>query len=37
TGLEDTLFLPDGGRAASNAELVVAGTTEWASARRGDD
>ncbi|MDI6517867.1 3-keto-5-aminohexanoate cleavage protein [Streptomyces coelicoflavus] len=36
TGLEDTLFLPDGGRAASNAELVVAGTREWASARRGD-
>ncbi|MFC9061642.1 3-keto-5-aminohexanoate cleavage protein [Streptomyces sp. NPDC057074] len=34
-GLEDTLFLPDGSRAASNAELVRAGLEEWASARRG--
>ncbi|MFB7090638.1 3-keto-5-aminohexanoate cleavage protein [Streptomyces sp. NPDC056296] len=33
-GLEDTLFLPDGRRAASNAELVTAGLAEWASARR---
>ncbi|GHA39625.1 3-keto-5-aminohexanoate cleavage protein [Streptomyces anthocyanicus] len=36
-GLEDTLRLPDGGRAASNAELVTAGTREWAAARRGHD
>ncbi|MFE1239933.1 3-keto-5-aminohexanoate cleavage protein [Streptomyces tendae] len=34
-GLEDTLFLPDGGRAASNAALVVACLSEYASARRG--
>ncbi|WP_185832697.1 3-keto-5-aminohexanoate cleavage protein [Streptomyces sp. WAC 04229] len=34
-GLEDTLLLPDGSRAASNAELVRAGLAEWASARRG--
>ncbi|MFE5398252.1 3-keto-5-aminohexanoate cleavage protein [Streptomyces sp. NPDC056568] len=33
-GLEDTLCLPDGRRAASNAELVTAGLAEWASARR---
>ncbi|MET9823628.1 3-keto-5-aminohexanoate cleavage protein [Streptomyces sp. NPDC006349] len=33
-GLEDTLCLPDGGRAASNAELVTAGVREWAAARR---
>ncbi|MGW8065683.1 3-keto-5-aminohexanoate cleavage protein [Streptomyces ziwulingensis] len=33
-GLEDTLHLPDGRRAASNAELVTAGLTEWTSARR---
>ncbi|CAL9627660.1 3-keto-5-aminohexanoate cleavage protein [Streptomyces sp. enrichment culture] len=32
-GLEDTLFLPDGSRAASNAELVTAALREWASAR----
>ncbi|WP_461711898.1 3-keto-5-aminohexanoate cleavage protein [Streptomyces sp. DSM 41013] len=36
-GLEDTLRLPDGGRATSNAELVTAGTREWAAARRGHD
>ncbi|BDE38451.1 3-keto-5-aminohexanoate cleavage protein [Streptomyces lividans] len=36
-GLEDTLRLPDGCRAASNAELVTAGTREWAAARRGHD
>ncbi|GGL50363.1 hypothetical protein GCM10010095_39000 [Streptomyces anthocyanicus] len=36
-GLEDTLRLPDGGWAASNAELVTAGTREWAAARRGHD
>ncbi|MFJ6074892.1 3-keto-5-aminohexanoate cleavage protein [Streptomyces sp. NPDC093065] len=35
-GLEDTLFLPDGSRAASNAELVTAAVAEWTSARRGD-
>jgi uncharacterized protein (DUF849 family) len=34
-GLEDTLFLPGGGRAGSNAALVTAGLREWASARRG--
>ncbi|MCF2131192.1 3-keto-5-aminohexanoate cleavage protein [Strepomyces sp. STD 3.1] len=34
-GLEDTLSLPDGSRAASNAALVRAGLKEWASARRG--
>ncbi|MGW5563289.1 3-keto-5-aminohexanoate cleavage protein [Streptomyces tendae] len=34
-GLEDTLFLPDGGRAASNAALVSAGLSAYASARRG--
>ncbi|WP_345616840.1 3-keto-5-aminohexanoate cleavage protein [Streptomyces ziwulingensis] len=34
-GLEDTLFLPDGRRAASNAELVGAGLTEWRTAREG--
>ncbi|MEU6448845.1 3-keto-5-aminohexanoate cleavage protein [Streptomyces sp. NPDC046979] len=34
-GLEDTLFLPDGSRAASNADLVRAGLEEWAAARRG--
>ncbi|MFJ8148303.1 3-keto-5-aminohexanoate cleavage protein [Streptomyces sp. NPDC096048] len=34
-GLEDTLLLPDGRRAASNAELVTAGLAEWASARQG--
>ncbi|WP_432184629.1 3-keto-5-aminohexanoate cleavage protein [Streptomyces tendae] len=34
-GLEDTLFLPDGGRAASNAALVNAGLSAYASARRG--
>ncbi len=33
-GLEDTLFLPDGGRAASNAALVTACLGEYASARR---
>jgi hypothetical protein len=33
-GLEDTLRLPDGRRAASNAELVAAASAEWASARR---
>ncbi|MFF9104416.1 3-keto-5-aminohexanoate cleavage protein [Streptomyces rubrogriseus] len=36
-GLEDTLRLPDGDRAASNAELVTAGRREWAAARRGHD
>ncbi|MFF4474858.1 3-keto-5-aminohexanoate cleavage protein [Streptomyces sp. NPDC001599] len=36
-GLEDTLCLPDGARAASNAELVTAGTREWAAARRGGE
>ncbi|TDT36627.1 uncharacterized protein (DUF849 family) [Streptomyces sp. BK208] len=34
-GLEDTLSLPDGTRAASNAELVTAALAEWTSARRG--
>ncbi|MFA0842820.1 3-keto-5-aminohexanoate cleavage protein [Streptomyces rochei] len=34
-GLEDTLFLPDGHRAASNAELVAAGARAWAAAARG--
>ncbi|WP_055416116.1 3-keto-5-aminohexanoate cleavage protein [Streptomyces pactum] len=34
-GLEDTLFLPDGHRAASNAELITAGLAQWAPARRG--
>ncbi|MFB6770244.1 3-keto-5-aminohexanoate cleavage protein [Streptomyces sp. NPDC056337] len=34
-GLEDILFLPDGSRAASNADLVRAGLEEWAAARRG--
>ncbi|MGV9896055.1 3-keto-5-aminohexanoate cleavage protein, partial [Streptomyces tendae] len=34
-GLEDTLFLPDGGRAVSNAALVTACLGEYASARRG--
>ncbi|MBQ1098177.1 3-keto-5-aminohexanoate cleavage protein [Streptomyces sp. b94] len=34
-GLEDTLCLPCGRRAASNAELVTEGLAEWASARRG--
>ncbi len=29
-GLEDTLYLPDGERAASNAELVRAGVAEYA-------
>ncbi|MFG2678888.1 3-keto-5-aminohexanoate cleavage protein [Streptomyces sp. NPDC048392] len=33
-GLEDTLVLPDGHRAASNAELIDAGLREWTSARR---
>ncbi|MDN3247762.1 3-keto-5-aminohexanoate cleavage protein [Streptomyces sp. ZSW22] len=33
-GLEDTLRLSDGRRAASNAELVAAASAEWASARR---
>ncbi|MFG3249073.1 3-keto-5-aminohexanoate cleavage protein [Streptomyces sp. NPDC048187] len=33
-GLEDTLSLPDGTRAASNAELVTAALAEWTSARR---
>ncbi|KFG76353.1 3-keto-5-aminohexanoate cleavage protein [Streptomyces mutabilis] len=33
-GLEDTLRLPGGRRAASNAGLVAAGSAEWASARR---
>ncbi|MGP2437478.1 3-keto-5-aminohexanoate cleavage protein [Streptomyces sp. JW3] len=32
-GLEDTLFLPDGRRASSNAELVAAGTELWHAAR----
>ncbi|MFJ3211717.1 3-keto-5-aminohexanoate cleavage protein [Streptomyces flaveolus] len=32
-GLEDTLFLPDGRPARSNAELVEAGLTEWRAAR----
>ncbi|WP_437043336.1 3-keto-5-aminohexanoate cleavage protein [Streptomyces sp. enrichment culture] len=32
-GLEDTLLLPDGRRAESNARLVAAGLTEWRSAR----
>jgi uncharacterized protein (DUF849 family) len=34
-GLEDTLLLPDGRRAASNAELVAAALSQWTSARRG--
>ncbi|MGW1890956.1 3-keto-5-aminohexanoate cleavage protein [Streptomyces sp. NPDC002004] len=33
-GLEDTLLLPDGRRAASNAELVTAGLAEYEEARR---
>jgi uncharacterized protein (DUF849 family) len=33
-GLEDTLLLPDGRPARSNAELVEAGLTEWRTARR---
>ncbi|MFD7709038.1 3-keto-5-aminohexanoate cleavage protein [Streptomyces sp. NPDC059786] len=32
-GLEDTLFLPDGARAASNAQLVTAGLAEYARER----
>ncbi|MEU0740605.1 3-keto-5-aminohexanoate cleavage protein [Streptomyces sp. NPDC006134] len=32
-GLEDTLLLPDGRRAESNARLVAAGLAEWRSAR----
>ncbi|MGW3189368.1 3-keto-5-aminohexanoate cleavage protein [Streptomyces ardesiacus] len=36
-GLEDTLHLPDGSRAASNADLVTAAVREWSSARRGSD
>lgn len=28
-GMEDTVVLPDGGRAGSNAELVVAGVREY--------
>ncbi|WP_031040404.1 3-keto-5-aminohexanoate cleavage protein [Streptomyces sp. NRRL F-5650] len=35
TGLEDSLFLPDGSRAASNAELVTAAVREWTAAARG--
>ncbi|MGW5787549.1 3-keto-5-aminohexanoate cleavage protein [Streptomyces sp. NPDC003757] len=34
-GLEDTLSLPDGTRATSNAELVTAALAEWTSARGG--
>lgn len=33
-GLEDTLFLPDGQRAASNAELVAEGLVQYGRARR---
>ncbi|MGW0815248.1 3-keto-5-aminohexanoate cleavage protein [Streptomyces viridiviolaceus] len=33
-GLEDTLLLPDGHRAGSNAELVTAGLLQWNSALR---
>ncbi|WP_190034677.1 3-keto-5-aminohexanoate cleavage protein [Streptomyces fructofermentans] len=33
-GLEDTLLLPDGRRASSNAELVAAGLVEYGRARR---
>jgi uncharacterized protein (DUF849 family) len=33
-GLEDTLVLPDGGRAISNAQLVTVGLVEYGSARR---
>lgn len=33
-GLEDTLVLPDGRRARSNAELVATGLTEWTTAHR---
>ncbi|MFV0136909.1 3-keto-5-aminohexanoate cleavage protein [Streptomyces sp. HMX87] len=33
-GLEDTPRLPDGRRAASNAELVTAGLAQWTSARQ---
>lgn len=33
-GLEDTLFLPDGRRAASNAELVAEGLVQYGRARR---
>jgi hypothetical protein len=33
-GLEDTLFLPDGQRALSNAELVAEGLTQYERARR---
>ncbi|MET9141023.1 3-keto-5-aminohexanoate cleavage protein [Streptomyces parvulus] len=34
-GLEDTLLMPDGRRAPSNAELVRAGLAEWRAGRRG--
>ncbi|GAA2437812.1 3-keto-5-aminohexanoate cleavage protein [Streptomyces glaucus] len=34
-GLEDTLFLPDGRRARSNAELVAAALVQWRTAREG--
>ncbi|GHB53017.1 hypothetical protein GCM10010377_50000 [Streptomyces viridiviolaceus] len=34
-GLEDTLLLPDGHRAGSNAELVTAGLLQWNSAPHG--
>ncbi|MFJ5281601.1 3-keto-5-aminohexanoate cleavage protein [Streptomyces parvulus] len=33
-GLEDTLLMPDGRRAPSNAELVRAGLEEWRAGRR---
>ncbi|MFI9255382.1 3-keto-5-aminohexanoate cleavage protein [Streptomyces sp. NPDC053069] len=33
-GLEDTLFLPDGGRAASNAQLVAQGLVQYGSFQR---
>ncbi|MEV5886449.1 3-keto-5-aminohexanoate cleavage protein [Streptomyces sp. NPDC052020] len=32
-GLEDTLLMPDGSRAESNARLVAAGLAEWRAAR----
>jgi uncharacterized protein (DUF849 family) len=32
-GLEDTLLMPDGGAAESNARLVAAGLAEWRAAR----
>ncbi|NEY31802.1 hypothetical protein GTU99_06245 [Streptomyces sp. PRKS01-65] len=33
-GLEDTLLMPDGARAESNARLVTAGLAEWRAARK---